>query len=99
MLLTKGNAALSLLFDMKLLDHADTEALFGSDFPGDRTDMQARQKTVNHSISVLVAVFERVKYYESVTSKRGRWNQNQSLFAEPFTVGVENHYYSEQYQS
>ena len=43
MLLTKGNAALSLLFDMKLLDHADTEVLFGSDFPGDRTDMQARQ--------------------------------------------------------
>lgn len=40
MLLTKNNAALSLLFDLKLLDHATTEVLFGSDFPGDRTDMQ-----------------------------------------------------------
>lgn len=40
MLLTKNNAALSLLFDLKLLNHANTEVLFGSDFPGDRTDMQ-----------------------------------------------------------
>lgn len=40
MLLTKNNAALSLLFDLKLLDHANTEVLFGSDFPGDTTDMQ-----------------------------------------------------------
>lgn len=40
MLLTKNIAALSLLFDLKLLDHVNTEVLFGSDFPGDRTDMQ-----------------------------------------------------------
>lgn len=44
MLLTKNNAALTLLFDLKLLDHGKTEVLFGSDFPGDGTDVQ-----VNHS--------------------------------------------------
>lgn len=42
MLLTKNNAALSLLFDLKLLDHGNTEVLFGSDFPGDRTDTQVK---------------------------------------------------------
>ncbi|CAM9898080.1 unnamed protein product, partial [Sphacelaria rigidula] len=40
MLLTRNNAALTLLFDLKLLDHGKTEVLFGSDFPGDGTDMQ-----------------------------------------------------------
>lgn len=44
MLLTTNNAALSLLFDLKLLDHSDTEVLFGSEFPGDRTDMQVSQE-------------------------------------------------------
>lgn len=43
MLLTKSNAALSLLFNLKLLDHRDTVVLFGSDFPGDRTDTQVFQ--------------------------------------------------------
>lgn len=40
MLLSNNNAALGLLFDLKMLDHSDTDVLFGSDFAGDRTDVQ-----------------------------------------------------------
>ena len=40
MLLTKNNAALRLLFDKELLSHTKTEVIFGSDFPGDKSDLQ-----------------------------------------------------------
>ena len=40
MLLTKNNAALRLLFDKELLSHSKTEVIFGSDFPGDKSDLQ-----------------------------------------------------------
>ena len=39
MLLTKNNAALRLLFDQELLKYNRTEVIFGSDFPGDRSDL------------------------------------------------------------
>jgi len=40
MLLTKNNAALSLLFDREILRQEKTEIIFGSDFPLDQTDLQ-----------------------------------------------------------
>jgi hypothetical protein len=40
MLLTKNNAALSLLFDRGILQQDRTEVIFGSDFPLDQTDLQ-----------------------------------------------------------
>eukprot|EP00468_Gymnochlora_sp_CCMP2014_P001514 CAMPEP_0167741726 /NCGR_PEP_ID=MMETSP0110_2-20121227/1016_1 /TAXON_ID=629695 /ORGANISM="Gymnochlora sp., Strain CCMP2014" /LENGTH=5340 /DNA_ID=CAMNT_0007625809 /DNA_START=69 /DNA_END=16091 /DNA_ORIENTATION=- len=40
MLLTKNNAALSLLFDYNLRKQENTEVIFGSDFPADKTDLQ-----------------------------------------------------------
>lgn len=65
MLLTKNNAALSLLFDLHLLGHGDTEVLFGSDFDGDRTDIQVcatvlRRKQYTPSIlrSIVITRFE-----------------------------------------
>ena len=41
MLLTRNNAALSVVFDVGILAHRNTEVLFGSDFPADKTDLQA----------------------------------------------------------
>lgn len=40
MLLTRNNAALSLLFDRGILNLNTTEIIFGSDFPLDQTDLQ-----------------------------------------------------------
>lgn len=40
MLLTRNNAALSLLLDRKILMQHETEIIFGSDFPLDQTDLQ-----------------------------------------------------------
>uniref|UniRef100_A0A7S0DVA6 Uncharacterized protein n=1 Tax=Amorphochlora amoebiformis TaxID=1561963 RepID=A0A7S0DVA6_9EUKA len=40
MLLTKNNAALPLLFDYSLRKQDNTEVIFGSDFPADKTDLQ-----------------------------------------------------------
>jgi E3 ubiquitin-protein ligase RNF213 len=40
MLLTKNNAALSLLFDHQTLKQEATEVIFGSDFPLDQSDLQ-----------------------------------------------------------
>jgi len=40
MLLTRNNAALSLLLDRKILKQHETEIIFGSDFPLDQTDLQ-----------------------------------------------------------
>eukprot|EP00928_Gymnodinium_smaydae_P026162 TRINITY_DN20620_c1_g3_i2.p1 TRINITY_DN20620_c1_g3~~TRINITY_DN20620_c1_g3_i2.p1 ORF type:complete len:2734 (+),score=683.56 TRINITY_DN20620_c1_g3_i2:907-8202(+) len=39
MLLTKNNAALRLLFESGLLDHAKAEVMFGSTFPNDQSDV------------------------------------------------------------
>ena len=39
MLLTRNNAALSLLFDRQVLLQNETEVIFGSDFPLDQTDL------------------------------------------------------------
>eukprot|EP00466_Bigelowiella_natans_P005499 jgi/Bigna1/142947/aug1.74_g17655 len=44
MLLTKNGAALRLLFGAtRLLDHATTEVIYGSDFPADQNDLQIMQ--------------------------------------------------------
>jgi energy-coupling factor transporter ATP-binding protein EcfA2 len=40
MLLTRNNAAVSLLFDNEILNHAASEVIFGSDFPLDCSDLQ-----------------------------------------------------------
>lgn len=40
MVLTKNSAALGLLLDNNVLDHEQTQVLFGSDFPLDKTDLQ-----------------------------------------------------------
>lgn len=40
MVLTKNNAALSALFDLRILSHDRTEVIFGSDFPADKSDLQ-----------------------------------------------------------
>ena len=40
MLLTRNNAALSLMFDHSVLDHSSAVVMFGSDFPDDNTDLQ-----------------------------------------------------------
>ena len=40
MLLTRNNAALSLMFDHNVLDHSSSVVMFGSDFPDDNTDLQ-----------------------------------------------------------
>lgn len=40
MLLTKNNAALSLLFDETILSYERTEVIFGSEFPLDQNDLQ-----------------------------------------------------------
>eukprot|EP00656_Telonema_subtile_P027205 TRINITY_DN2923_c0_g1_i1.p1 TRINITY_DN2923_c0_g1~~TRINITY_DN2923_c0_g1_i1.p1 ORF type:complete len:2755 (-),score=765.54 TRINITY_DN2923_c0_g1_i1:91-8355(-) len=40
MVLTRNNAALSLLFDRNVLQSERTEVLFGSDFPDDQSDLQ-----------------------------------------------------------
>ena len=39
MLLTRKNAALTLLFDEQLLEHANTELIFGSGFPQDKINL------------------------------------------------------------
>jgi hypothetical protein len=40
MILTKNNVALSLLYDYHLVDHDNSEVIFGSDFPLDQSDLQ-----------------------------------------------------------
>jgi hypothetical protein len=43
MLLTQNNAALGALFDSRLVTHAKTVVIFGSDFPADKTDLHVCQ--------------------------------------------------------
>jgi hypothetical protein len=41
MILTRNNAALTLLYDLSIFKHAKTEIIFGSQFPSDQTDLYA----------------------------------------------------------